>query len=161
MWVHPRQVSNNAELVHDVADVSIGHAVDAAAIAVDAAQVALENQAGHRIENTQPPGAIAVPVVFRLPQVDVTAVVSTGAEVCHRRDKFDIFDQCLSQLETPCARGGQHRDAARIRELVLRAEECLSRGNRDEAMRLLSLINDKANAIEDIMRKAHDGTFRD
>ena len=51
--------------------------------------------------------------------------------------------------------------AARIRELVLRAEEALSRGNRDEAMRLLALINDKANNIEDIMRKAHEGKFRD
>ena len=50
---------------------------------------------------------------------------------------------------------------ARIRELVLRAEEALSRGNRDEAMRLLALINDKANTIEDIMRKAHEGKFRD
>ncbi len=51
--------------------------------------------------------------------------------------------------------------AARIRELVLRAEEALIRGNTEEAKRLMSLINDKANRIEDIMRAAHEGTFRD
>ncbi len=51
--------------------------------------------------------------------------------------------------------------AARIRELVLRAEEALIRGNVEEAKRLMALINDKANRIEDIMRAAHEGTFRD
>ena len=51
--------------------------------------------------------------------------------------------------------------AARIRELVLRAEEAIERGRLEEARRLMALIHDKANDIEDIMRKAHEGKFRD
>ena len=51
--------------------------------------------------------------------------------------------------------------AARIRELVIRAEEAIERGRMDEARRLMALIHDKASDIEDIMRKAHDGKFRD
>ena len=51
--------------------------------------------------------------------------------------------------------------AARIRELVIRAEEAIERGRMDEARRLMALIHDKASDIEDIMRKAHEGKFRD
>ncbi len=50
--------------------------------------------------------------------------------------------------------------AARIRELILRAEEALERGNHDEARRLLALAYDKAGHIEDIMRLVKDGQWR-
>lgn len=50
--------------------------------------------------------------------------------------------------------------AARIRELVLRSEEAILRGNHAEALRILTLINDKANNIEDILRQAKDGYWR-
>jgi hypothetical protein len=51
--------------------------------------------------------------------------------------------------------------AARIRELVLRSEEALIRGHTSEALRILALINDKANYIEDVLRKAGAGEWRD
>lgn len=51
--------------------------------------------------------------------------------------------------------------AARIRELILRAEEAIDRNRPDEARRLLSLAYDKAGAIEDMMKLVKDGKWRD
>ena len=85
----------------------------------------------------------------------------------HKRRKFDSESKRIDSrrgrwpTEADNARMETQAIAARIRELVLRAEEAIDRGRLDEARRLLTLIYDKAGMAEDIMKKAKDGKWRD
>lgn len=84
-----------------------------------------------------------------------------------KRRKFDSETKRVDSrrgrwpTEADNARMEAQAIAARIRELILRAEEAIDRGRMDEARRLLSLAYDKAGAIEDMMRLVKDGKWRD